>query len=179
MAHPVNIDGSTSESSQDTGHNTAQGSPVIYARSEPPQSSSTPMITEMGVERNGLTREQAGIIARIASGETVSEEEARQVAGSDMATEVLTRTLAERREAVSEQEPVRRQAGEMARPASRAEAQVIEASSVFGENGQRASRAAYDGSISADRYVSGFAEYYEAGLSGLPMDEVQGGMAGR
>ena len=174
MAHPVNIDGSTSESSQDTGHNTAQGSPVIYARSEPPQSSSTPMITEMGVERNGLTREQAGIIARIASGETVSEEEARQVAGSDMATEVLTRTLAERREAVSEQEPVRRQAGEMARPASRAEAQVIEASSVFGENGQRASRAAYDGSISADRYVSGFAEYYEAGLSGLPMDEVQG-----
>lgn len=135
---------------------------------------STPMITEMGVERNGLTREQAGIIARIASGETVSEEEARQVAGSDMATEVLTRTLAERREAVSEQEPVRRQAGEMARPASRAEAQVIEASSVFGENGQRASRAAYDGSISADRYVSGFAEYYEAGLSGLPMDEVQG-----
>lgn len=135
---------------------------------------STPMITEMGLERNGLTREQAGIIARIASGETVSEEEARQVAGSDMATEVLTRTLAERREAVSEQEPVRRQAGEMARPASRAEAQVIEASSVFGENGQRASRAAYDGSISADRYVSGFAEYYEAGLSGLPMDEVQG-----
>lgn len=174
MAHPVNIDGSTSESSQDTGHNTAQGSPVIYARSEPPQSSSTPMITEMGLERNGLTREQAGIIARIASGETVSEEEARQVAGSDMATEVLTRTLAERREAVSEQEPVRRQAGEMARPASRAEAQVIEASSVFGENGQRASRAAYDGSISADRYVSGFAEYYEAGLSGLSMDEVQG-----
>lgn len=138
------------------------------------QTLSTPMITEMGVERNGLTREQAGIIARIASGETVSEEEARQVAGSDMATEVLTRTLAERREAVSEQEPVRRQAGEMARPASRAEAQVIEASSVFGENGQRASRAAYDGSISADRYVSGFAEYYEAGLSGLPMDEVQG-----
>lgn len=138
------------------------------------QTLSTPMITEMGLERNGLTREQAGIIARIASGETVSEEEARQVAGSDMATEVLTRTLAERREAVSEQEPVRRQAGEMARPASRAEAQVIEASSVFGENGQRASRAAYDGSISADRYVSGFAEYYEAGLSGLPMDEVQG-----
>lgn len=138
------------------------------------QTLSTPMITEMGVERNGLTREQAGIIARIASGETVSEEEARQVAGSDMATEVLTRTLAERREAVSEQEPVRRQAGERARPASRAEAQVIEASSVFGENGQRASRAAYDGSISADRYVSGFAEYYEAGLSGLPMDEVQG-----
>ena len=135
---------------------------------------SPPMITEMGLERNGLTREQAGIIARIASGETVSEEEARQVAGSDMATEVLTRTLAERREAVSEQEPVRRQAGEMARPASRAEAQVIEASSVFGENGRRASRAAYDGSISADRYVSGFAEYYEAGLSGLPMDEVQG-----
>ena len=130
---------------------------------------SPPMITEMGLERNGLTREQAGIIARIASGETVSEEEARQVAGSDMATEVLTRTLAERREAFSEQEPVRRQAGEMARPASRAEAQVIEASSVFGENGQRASRAAYDGSISADRYVSGFAEYYEAGLSGLPM----------
>lgn len=138
------------------------------------QTLSTPMITEMGLERNGLTREQAGIIARIASGETVSEEEARQVAGSDMATEVLTRTLAERREAVSEQEPVRRQAGEMARPASRAEAQVIEASSVFGENGQRASRAAYDGSISADRYVSGFAEYYEAGLSGLSMDEVQG-----
>ena len=138
------------------------------------QTLSTPMITEMGLERNGLTREQAEIIARIASGETVSEEEARQVAGSDMATEVLTRTLAERREAVSEQAPVRRQAGERARPASRAEAQVIEASSVFGENGQRASRAAYDGSISADRYVSGFAEYYEAGLSGLPMDEVQG-----
>lgn len=149
--------------------------PAWTAKTENAESSvSTPMITEMGVERNGLTREQAGIIARIASGETVSEEEARQVAGSDMATEVLTRTLAERREAVSEQEPVRRQAGEMARPASRAEAQVIEASSVFGENGQRASRAAYDGSISADRYVSGFAEYYEAGLSGLPMDEVQG-----
>lgn len=149
--------------------------PAWTAKTENAESSvSTPMITEMGLERNGLTREQAGIIARIASGETVSEEEARQVAGSDMATEVLTRTLAERREAVSEQEPVRRQAGEMARPASRAEAQVIEASSVFGENGQRASRAAYDGSISADRYVSGFAEYYEAGLSGLPMDEVQG-----
>lgn len=160
---------------QGTEYNASiSASPAHNARSVPPQGSSTPMITEMGLERNGLTREQAGIIARIASGETVSEEEARQVAGSDMATEVLTRTLAERRGAVSEQEPVRRQAGEMARPASRAEAQVIEASSVFGENGRRASRAAYDGSISADRYVSGFAEYYEAGLSGLSMDEVQG-----
>ena len=160
---------------QGTEYNASiSASPAHNARSVPPQGSSTSMITEMGLERNGLTREQAGIIARIASGETVSEEEARQVAGSDMATEVLTRTLAERRGAVSEQEPVRRQAGEMARPASRAEAQVIEASSVFGENGRRASRAAYDGSISADRYVSGFAEYYEAGLSGLSMDEVQG-----
>ena len=160
---------------QGTEYNASiSASPAHNARSVPPQGSSTSMITEMGLERNGLTREQAEIIARIASGETVSEEEARQVAGSDMATEVLTRTLAERRGAVSEQEPVRRQAGEMARPASRAEAQVIEASSVFGENGRRASRAAYDGSISADRYVSGFAEYYEAGLSGLSMDEVQG-----
>lgn len=55
-----------------------------------------------------------------------------------------------------------------------AQRQVASASGIFGSNGQRASRAAYDGSISADRYVSGFAEYYEAGLSGLSMDEVQG-----
>lgn len=184
MAHPVNIDGSTSESSQDTGHNTAQGSPVIYARSEPPQSSSTPMITELGLERNGLTREQVEIIARIASGETVNEEEARSIAESDAATSVLTRAAKEQaarqrtgasaatsqqQERTQETQAYRRQA-----PTTRAEAQVIEASSVFGENGRRASRAAYDGSISADRYVSGFAEYYEAGLSGLSMDEVQG-----
>ena len=124
-----------------------------------------------------ITQQQAQAIEKIISGEQVSEEEERSISESNMATEVLTRMMDERTASNREQQTVSapQQTRENARPAATVrQRQVLDASSVFGENGQKAAQASYDGSISADRYLSGFAEYYEAGLSGLSMEQAQG-----
>lgn len=50
---------------------------------------------------------------------------------------------------------------------------IQRAASSLGENGAKALNAAYDGSVSADAFYGGFVAYYEAGVSGLDMDQVR------
>lgn len=48
-----------------------------------------------------------------------------------------------------------------------------QAADTLGESGSRALKAAYDGSMDADRFYAGFSTYYEAGLSGRDMGRVR------
>lgn len=54
-----------------------------------------------------------------------------------------------------------------------------QAASSLGENGAKSLAAVYDGSMSADGFYAGFAAYYEAGVSGMDMGEVQGWYSGQ
>lgn len=56
---------------------------------------------------------------------------------------------------------------------------VRDASSALGENGAKALAASYDGNIRSDEYYAGFASYYEAGINGADMANVDGDYGSR
>lgn len=55
---------------------------------------------------------------------------------------------------------------------------LVKASEVFGENGQKAFAAAWDGQGDSTRYYAGFATWYQAGLDGKSQGQVRGPYAG-
>lgn len=57
--------------------------------------------------------------------------------------------------------------------------QMSDAASALGENGAKALNAAYDGKVQADEFYGGFAAYYQAGVSGMKMEEVRSQYAGK
>ncbi len=82
-----------------------------------------------------------------------------------------TQQTATQRPVATEQRTVAQQAYDMGR--------VRKAADSLGENGAKALSASYDGSVRVDDYYAGFANYYEAGISGLDMGKVQSQYAGQ
>lgn len=76
-----------------------------------------------------------------------------------------TQQTATQRPVATEQRTVAQQAYDMSR--------IREAANSLGENGAKALSASYDGSVRVDNYYAGFANYYEAGISGMDMKKVQ------